>query len=343
MKFLFSVHLYPPTHNCGGEYYIHNMAKFLISQGHQCRALLHQAEQHKIRNMYNYEGVEIFPRTRNLEEFFIWADQVFTHLEYTPWTIQLCRVFHKPCYFIVHNTHLYTCANDASNPVNIIYNSEYARDLLQYPHDSIVLHPPVDYRRYDVGINPIDNPYITIISLNENKGGNIFWKIAEAMPDRQFLAVKGSYDEQIVQVFPNVRVIDNTPDILPVYEQTRILLMPSEYESWGMTATEAMCNGIPVICTPTPGLTENCGDAGMYVGNPPVVVDDKDKYYAKVTGRDDIDAWVKAIRKLDNKKNYLSRSKLCRERSRELDPTLEYERLLAFIRQNEHNKFLQRR
>jgi glycosyltransferase involved in cell wall biosynthesis len=257
--------------------------------------------------------------------------------------MQLANVFKKPCYFIVHNTHRYQCATDPSRPLNIIYNAEHARQTLEYPQPSIVLHPPVDYRKYDLGKNPIDNPYITLISLNENKGGHIFWEIARAMPDKQFLAIKGSYDEQIIQDLPNVRLMDNTPDILPVYQQTRVLIMPSEYESWGMTATEAMCNGIPVICTPTPGLKENCGTAGIYVGKPPEIVTEKDKYYPRVTGRENIDAWVKAIRKLDGKKYYLSKSEACRTRSRELDPTLEYEALLSFIEQNEHTKLLQRR
>jgi hypothetical protein len=40
--------------------------------------------------------------------------------------------------------------------------------------------------------------------------------------------------------------------------------MPSHYESWGMVASEAMASGIPVICSDTPGLRENCGDAAIY-------------------------------------------------------------------------------
>ena len=40
--------------------------------------------------------------------------------------------------------------------------------------------------------------------------------------------------------------------------------MPSNYESWGMVAAEALANGIPVICSPTPGLKENCSDAAIY-------------------------------------------------------------------------------
>lgn len=330
MRFLFSIHLYPPKHNAGGEIYLHNMAKFLISRGHQVRVLLHEAAYHNIKQVYNYEGVEVFPRLRNLEEHFIWADRVITHLGFTSWTVAVARVFKKPVFFAVHNTHHYSCVSDAFSPVGIIYNCHAAKEKLKYPQPNIVLHPPVDYRKYDQGLDTSKNEYITLINLNENKGGHIFWGIARAMTDKKFLAVKGGYDPQIIEDAPNVTVIEHTHDILPIYRQTRVLLMPSEYESWGMTATEAMCNGIPVICTPTFGLKENCGEAAIYIGQPPADVAGEDSW-PRVRGRDNIQEWVKAIRKLDEKKYYLSQSKKARDRSRALDPLNEYESLLDFV------------
>lgn len=333
MKILLSVHLYPPYHNAGGEMYLHNIAKYLISQGHQVRVLLHEAEHYGIKQIYTIDGVEVFPRGRNLEEHFFWCDRIITHLGFTSWTIGIALVFKKPVFFVVHNTHTYSCVSDANRKVGIIYNCQYAKDLLKYPQPNVVVHPPVDYRRYDQGQEPFKNEYITLINLNENKGGHILREIALAMPDRKFLAVQGGYDPQITDQPANVTVIDHTPDILPIYAKTRILLMPSEYESWGMTATEAMSNGIPVICTPTFGLKENCGTAGIYVGKEPKVRagHPEDLSWPVVTGRDNISAWAKEIQKLDDKKYYLSRSKLARERSRQLDPSKEYEVLHAFL------------
>jgi glycosyltransferase involved in cell wall biosynthesis len=174
---------------------------------------------------------------------------------------------------------------------------------LNYKFSNFILTPPVDYNYYDLGNEPEKSEYITLINLNENKGGKIFADIARAMPHKSFLGVFGSYDEQITQALPNVKYVANTPDIKQWYAQTRILLMPSKYESWGRTATEAMCSGIPVICTDTPGLKENCEKGGIFIKN-----------------RDNVKEWVEAITKLDDKKTYSWASRKAKARSRELDP-----------------------
>lgn len=317
MRILLSIHLYPPQHNCGGEYYIHAMAKFLISRGHNVRVLLHNADHYGITKNYTFEGVEVWPTSRQKEVHFEWANIIFTHLDFTKWSVEMARIYRKTCYFIAHNTSpAYNYLNDKqyANYIRIIYNSNAARGMLNYVRPGIVLHPPVDASKFDLNHNPSKNNFITLISLNENKGGEIFYKIAEALPDKMFLGIKGSYGDQIVKDMPNVVIANNTPDILPLYKQTRILLMPSEYESYGLTCTEAMYNGIPVICTPTFGLKENAGEAGIYIED-----------------REDIDAWVKEITRLDKEKSYISQSKKVRERALELDPKTEYELLESFL------------
>jgi glycosyltransferase involved in cell wall biosynthesis len=164
--------------------------------------------------------------------------------------------------------------------------------------------PPVDYRIYDLKIDPWKNEYITLINTNENKGGKIFEEIARQMPNKRFLGVLGSYDEQLDSKLPNLKLVPNTSNINQYYRQTRILLMPSEYESWGRTATEAMCSGIPVICSEAEGLKENCGTAGIYIKN-----------------RNEIKSWVNAINRLDDKKAYEEASRKAKARSREHDPS----------------------
>lgn len=327
LNLLFSLHLYLPLHGAGGEVFVHNMAKYLISKGHNCRVLLHEAHHYDITEIYTYEGVEVFPPSRDLSGHIEWADRIFTHLTFSNWTIAIARIFQKQVYFISHNTHPYECVLGAQYPVGIIYNSNAMKKALNYSEDSFVLHPPVDYRKFDLGLEPGQNKYITLINLNKNKGGLLFWEIAAAMPDKQFLGVTGSYDPQIIKELPNVTILPNTPDILSIYRQTRILLVPSEYESWGMAATEAMCNGIPVIYNPTFGLEENVGNAGIRVKRVDAPIDEiaggDGEGIAPV--RENVEKWVKAIWNLDNKQYYLRVSNRCRKRSRELDPLKELE------------------
>lgn len=325
LKILWSIHLYPPMHNCGAEYVAHHVSKYLISQGHEVRVLLHQSASVNIKNVYVYEGVDVFPPNQNIiERLFKWADVIFTHLDYTPWTIGYARMQKKKVFHFIHNDTPYASVIGAEKPQWIVYNSNAVKERLNYKHEGYVMHPPCDWRHYDINKDPIDNEYITLINLDHNKGGHILKHIAERMPDRKFLAVKGSYSYsedpnipgQVVDQPINVTVMNNTPNIMTVYRMTRILLMPSKYESWGRTATEAMCSGIPVISTHTFGLDENLGSAGIYIED-----------------RDDIDSWLKEIKKLDDKKSYHSASKKAKARSRELDPETELKGLVDFVKE----------
>lgn len=339
MKILLSIHLYPPHHCAGAELYIHNLSKYLISKGHQVRCLLNEAKMHNIVEIFEYEGVEIFPPGINQMDIFRWADICLTHLGYAPWSLGVCGAseVNKPCVFISHNTWKYDSV--VQRPwAKVIYNSEAMRDILKYDNESVVLHPPCDFREYDLGKDPKENEFITIVNVNKNKGGKIFFNIAKAMPERKFLAVRGAYDPQWEESLPNVTLIDNTPNIKEIYAKTRVLLMPSKYESWGMCATEAMCNGIPVIYNPTFGLSENVGMNGIPVEtfNPTYVDPDAENNENQGLDPEGAERWVRAIKSLDHWRAYKKYSDLGRKRSRELDPQKELQEvenhLLKWIR-----------
>jgi glycosyltransferase involved in cell wall biosynthesis len=284
---------------------IHAINKSCKSYGHDVRVLLHQANHYRIKNHYIFDDIDVFPPDQILLEKLVnWSNAMFTHLDYTRLSIAMAEMFNKPLFHLIHNTHTYPEIVQANKPQCIIYNSNWAKSVLNYNYDSIILHPPCDYKYYNVCNNPIDNEFITLINLNENKGANIFYELAELLPNKKFLGVKGSYDEQIIKQLPNVTILEKQVDIRKIYKQTRLLLMPSLYESWGRTATEAMASGIPVICTETGGLAENCGNSGTY---------------SKRTA----EAYALEIEKLDNSKLYLRKSKQARQRAIELDPTIE--------------------
>lgn len=323
MNILASIHLYPPHHNCGAEYMIHWLLKDLQKKGHSVRVLLHQANKYRISKIYCYDGIDVFPPDAKVTDNLLqWSDAIFTHLDYTRWTIGAAKMYKKPVFHLIHNTHTYPEIVDAEKTQHIVYNSAWAKETLQYKWPNFILTPPVDYRFYDIGKNPIHNEFITLINLNENKGGKVLVELAKAMPKKKFLGVMGSYDSQIIPKADNVVIVPNTPDIKQWYEKTRILIMPSKYESWGRTATEAMCSGIPVIAASTPGLMENCGEGGIFI---------KD--------RDDIKSWIKAIEKLDDAKAYLQASFKAKTRSRELDPVKALDEFETWFREmvNKYN------
>jgi glycosyltransferase involved in cell wall biosynthesis len=325
MNILSSIHLYPPYHLCGAEMMIHQMHKFLMSKGHTTKVLVKQANKLRIENHYIYDQVDVFGADEGNEmNLFRNADMVMTHLDYAAWTQEMCSIYAKPCFHLIHNHYIREHILNAYRPQFIIYNSNWIKDVLKYSHESFVLYPPTDWRHYDVKSDPWDHEYITLINLDQNKGGEILREVATQMPDIKFLAVKGSYSYpaklgQITNQPPNVKVVEKHQDIREIYRRTRILLMPSKEESWGRTATEAMCSGIPVIASPTPGLVENCANAGIFV-----------------TDRDNVDEWVKQIRKLYNEKTYRKASEKAKIRSRELDPQKNLAEFEQWIREKKN-------
>lgn len=270
MRILWSIHLYPPTHNCGAEYVAHHVNKWLIEQGHEVRVMLLQGNL----KPYMFEGVEVIPYPLySPVDAYRWADVVFTHLDFSRHTVNICQIIKTPVFHFVHNdSEVYRSFIDGSKfPAYVVYNSHWIAEKLAYKQASVVLQPPCPAEYYRILGNPVNSEYITLINVNENKGGYQFYRIAQAMSDHRFLAVKGSYDDgglmpDIVaklQTLPNVKVIDHTPNPREIYQQTRLLLVLSRYESWGRVATEAMSNGIPVLYCPTEGLQENVGRGGV--------------------------------------------------------------------------------
>lgn len=336
MRIVWSIHLYPPAHNCGSEWMAHNVNQFLISRGHEVRVILHYYKG----DPYTLDGVEVFPAT-GIVDAYRWGRCVLTHLDMTQYTILMAKTAERPLVHFVHNDIAYSSILNNFGNVSAVYNSEWIKNKIGYNIPGYVLHPPCNVSDYEVETS---KEYITLISLNERKGGYLFYQIAKAMPERKFLGVIGSYDNpgplkmsqmdivnQLVQL-PNFTLVANTPDILATYKRTRVLLMPSDYESWGRTATEAMCSGIPVICTPTEGLRENCGDAAIYVGHP---IDGEPGEAQVDTGA--VAEWVKAIESLDNEKRYQKYSLLCSARAAELDPVKELEGLEQFLYEQVNN------
>jgi len=323
MRILLSVHLYFPGHKSGGERYLHNCAKYLQSKGHEVRVFLHQWFGVTKGSMYTYDGVEVFPPDCGhtvMSELFLWSDLVCTHLDFAKWSIFKCKQLGKPCVFFVQNTSdYYTDVINSNNHTYVVYNAKHAMDELHYNRPSTILHPTIEF---DKIVAKEKNPqYITLINLCKNKGVHVFNELAKRLPNHKFLGVRGSYMLQEYEDLPNVTYLQQTEDMQWVYGNTRILIVPSDYESFSMCAAEAMANEIPVICSPTPGLMENCQDAAIYVERGDV----------ESVSEETISGYINAIKSLDNPKTYAKWAKKAAERTEKrliLEQLQDFENLL---------------
>jgi len=346
MRIMWSIHLYPPYHNCGAEYVAHHVNKYLLSKGHEVRVLNLQSKG----DHYTFEGVDVITNIKSFDPFH-WPDVILTHLDFTKYTMNVARVMKKPVVHFVHNSSKYPEIAEANNKQYVVYNAKWIRDALNYSHQSMVLYPPCPMGHYKLEMEPINNEHITLINLNENKGGLILLKLAKTMPDYKFLGVIGSYDDGGMQpaivdelrAQPNVTVVDHSSDVKAIYRKTRILLVPSRYESWGRVATEAMINGIPVIACPTQGLLENCQHGALFVNPRGEKTTD---IYGDITSHDgnsyDISLFKYFIKSLDDPNEYLKRSQLGILRAQELETEyqeqiIQLEKFLYYAKQDYKN------
>lgn len=289
-----------PFVNAGAETVAHVFNLYLLKHGYIVNVVGPWEES-------NYEGVNYINSLDKgaikeaVERSKILCSQLF-HAEYT---VNLARQEDKIVLIFVHSVdynkyfiNKYKYIIDSSKLL-LIYNSDSMKSQFDEYVNTFVLYPPVDCSKYKTKTN---HQYVTMINLSEKKGGNQLVEIAKKMPHIKFLGVHGGYDEQIKdETLENITYVPNTKDMRSIYAKTDILLIPSNPETWGRTATEAICSGIPVVAHPTEGLKENLGEAGIYIE------------------KDNIDEYVDMIYKLKEDRNYYGKiSEKCKQRSKQL-------------------------
>ncbi|MEU9218922.1 glycosyltransferase family 4 protein [Streptomyces sp. NPDC048376] len=288
------------------------MLRPLVERGHDVQVWL--SRYGKAHQEYEYRGIKVVPLESRLDfpTAVRRADVLVAHLETVPSTASLARGYGKPLVVVCHNTHRPTFRDAAAGGTALaVYNSQWMEREAElffaeypkavHPESSLIVRPPVFADEYATKTGKA----VTLINCNPEKGGKVLDVLARRMPDQQFLAVKGAYGEQILPDLPNVEVVDHVrgEDMREkVYARTRVLLMPSSYESWGRAGVEALASGIPVLAHPTPGLCESLGEAGIFVD------------------RNDVDGYEAVLRKLQTAAEYRLASKRAKTRSAELDP-----------------------
>lgn len=306
MRVLGMLHLYSPHHNAGAETTAHSLLQRLADRGHEVDVQLSR-EHPKIRTAYSYEGVRVWPY-RDQSDPLRWIDTqcpdvVVAHLENTLRASILGDMHNIPVVVLMHNGHGKSMADLRWGTRLVVYNTEWMRTATEtwwtdtqgsVPPTGIVVHPPVHRDRYKVVPPPARNGHITLVNLNAEKGAAVFYALAARFPRLKFLGVRGAYGEQQVRDdLPNVTIIPHVPaHAMPsrVYARTRVLLMPSSYESYGRAGVEAACSGIPTIAHPTEGLLEALAVGGTF---------------ADIA---DVDAWTAALAGLTTPKGWAAAS-----------------------------------
>jgi len=281
------VHMYPPRHNAGAEWMLHAILLYLTGRGHECHVVISNGLP---ADTWEFEGIPVrnVGAPERIRERVHADDVLITHLDRTADSMKVRRRLLKPLVHLVHNDkQLHANRVHPTDAQLVVYNSEWLRKRVGWRGPSLVLHPPVagDVYRTTPG------EAVTLVNLNAAKGARTFLACARLMGNHRFLGVLGAYGRQLGQSAPrNVRIVPQTSDMLEVYGRTRVLLMPSEYESFGRVAIEAGHSGIPTIAHPTPGLKEALGRTGIFVD------------------RDDVPGYVNAIEALDDEEMYAQAS-----------------------------------
>lgn len=307
MKVAALVHFSMPFRNAGSETVLHELLKAAVAAGHEATVFCtHKDSATAWRGTEpdtELDGIRIV-RCKNVlvagQQVAQWKpDMVVTHHQHATHAIKLAKTIKARSVFTVHNNFDINRRPLRARPDLVIYNSDWVRDSLRekfgQQRDVMTFHPPLTPDRHLVEST---GDAIALVNLNEHKGSHLFYELAALEPNRRFLGVIGGHGQQIIRRnLPNVTILDHGPDMKRVWEQTRVVLMPSVQESYGLIAVEAGLNGIPTIAHPTDGLRENLGPGGLFAD------------------RDSVSEWQHHLRLLDGPMEYAEASAYARGRA----------------------------
>ncbi|MDD5015860.1 MAG: glycosyltransferase [Atribacterota bacterium] len=258
----------------------------------------------------------------------------FCPLSFNKKTVDMCNKICKDCHASIHHKLLaffikkimvqHRLSLEQSSMV--IANSNYLAKISKsvYGIEADVIRPFIQLNNYIAKKSGLEKNKITFINPQVNKGVEIFFKIATALPMYQFQVV-GEFRKPFLKhkffnrksLYKNITFMKIRKEMKYIYETTKILLVPSLWqEPFGRVCIEAMANGIPCIVSNRGGLSEAVGDCGVIIDNP-----------------FKIEVWVNSIRKLmedENLYNELSRN--CIERAKGYNFDITYENFLRIIK-----------
>lgn len=271
----------------GAEYYLFYLLNYIPKNFNTTLLVLDGQNKTQITDNFNiyYDSFE------NYKNYILMNDIVICQLDISSQILGYSLLLNKKCIFINHGFFIdcdfnYLCSN---KNITTIYNNPYLLNECYNKfetkpmNNNLFLMPTIKIKNEQYIKNSFNNKYITYVNLDYSKGAEIFYKIVESMPEKNFLAVK-SWGNQIIREYPNLKIIEKTDNIYEdVYEKTYLFISPTFLESFGMCIAECCKCGIPVIVNNLDTLHYTVGDSAEFIND-----------------NNNIEEWVDVINKYDD-------------------------------------------
>lgn len=260
------MHGYPPEWSMGGEISTHRSLRVVpgTTVFAETAKKTYQLDEVTVRPSSGPSSTQIMDDAE-----LAGANILFAHSTMSQNTVRAARRLKLPSILAVHAPPRFAIdLRRAWAPATVrIYNTEAARKEWHDPKGWI-LHPPVGIPDAEV-----DGPHdaLTLTSSLLNKGVTQTLALAAKWPHRRFIIVRSpahgthgspSFEEQ-ASALPNVEVWDrlHPNEMTRLWAETQVLLVPSRYETYGLSALEAAWHGIPSVHVDTIHVREGVGAA----------------------------------------------------------------------------------
>jgi hypothetical protein len=335
MKVLFFANKMPDL--CGAFLHDIDLATEFVRKGHQVVFLTIKIPPTTGVNggtYRNFRYIHYSAASSFLETSNVW---ICPHAPILPEVRKLnARGYNRPIVATCHYDGNYTMITGNSGRgwvemlcfINSIMETNYRKNISPWPQQIVRTEAirPILHRDQIVIPEPFQGDCITLINANENKGVHQFLELARRMPDRKFLGVRPYYGNMTtpLPLGGNIEWIQFSDDVRTILRRTRILLVPSYYESFGRVAVEAMINGIPV-------LYSKPAKNSPYPGGSIEGMQSWIKEAAIQCDRDKPEEWVNAIESLDNEEEYSEWSQKSKEHIESMNLFTEATRIAGLI------------
>lgn len=286
------LHGYPPGWSMGGEISTHRTLSVVPGS---------VVITPRTTDGYVLDGVTVLPSSGQTYRDIVGdaqsvdANVLFAHSTLSLATVRAARQMKIPSILSVHAPRRFAADLRQAWPAAkvCLYNTEAARKDWKDPKGWL-LHPPVGPPPTEMIAGGGDA--LTTTSSLLNKGASRVLELARQLPRRRFIIVRSpahgthgspDFEEQAADL-GNVEVWDRLhPQMMSIlWKETKVLLVPSRYETYGLSALEAAWHGIPSIHVDTIHVREGIGEAARLLRSQSVeelraAVDEVEEEYSR--------------------------------------------------------------